>query len=454
MRLGILPANQRWNSGQGVINTMKKLLLCLVCVLSFLVMRNPVSAQSYQYSELQKGTPITVANIDNLVVNALASGDATVVVSTETASQWLKPAQATSMIKFDVTVAGTVTSTYNLDWTVHLPLEHVNRLSFATYWGPASVTGGWNLNVYVSETSAYANRYNFLPISISPNVFRAGEWNSTTLDMNTPNTITGTPSRTMVMQRIRMNIAIPASVTGTIYISPIYANYINTPSVMLVFDDGTSSQYATAFKYMQKKNLVGALAITSGTTQLTTPQYQDLATAGWSFHNHSATHADLSVLTQAQVLTELQTCNTYLSQRGLAYGNTTLVYPFGFTSANAIAAAKQAGFTHGVILRQQIEKNWTGLDNPFKISRYLMDTTTNLAAITALVEQAKTFQGSLLFVIHRVLVGATSSDTELSMFTGFMDYLAAEQNAGRIQVLALQDWVNRMENTPYKRTIY
>lgn len=394
---------------------------------------------------IDRGLQLTTNTVATLVVSALNTGDATVVVSDDLTL--VRPSSVRNALKVDVTVAGTIPSAYQIDWNINIPLTGVNTLCFAYYFTP-TVTTGWSNTMYIAETSAYAIRYQWNPMNVYPNVVKNG-WNLVTLDMNTPSTTSGAVDRAHIHKRLRMQLNIPASATGAIYISPVFLNCNTAPKVAFVFDDNGATQYTEAFKYLDSKRLKGSLAIQTGlvgVSGMTGAQIQDVYAKGWSVHNHTTVHTDYTTLTQAQVLADFLTAQDVLNTLGTTYGSRTFVYPLGATNATVELGLGQAGVTHGLVAgNDMIESVWDGFANPYRIQRVAIINTTPLATTLAKVNDLLRFGGAIILYCHDIVVGAAGTQAEKATFRGVVDAVAQLHYSGKLEVMPVQELINAVE---------
>jgi hypothetical protein len=199
------------------------------------------------------GTLLCDSNLAALTNNSKSSGDATIVVSDNTDPAFIRPSGVGTSIKLDVTAAGTGFTIWNLDWTINTSLVNIGRFGFAYYFSPSVLTN-WGLTVMLSEASNFANRYNYSPFTVAPNAARQG-WNTVVLDRATPSSTTGSPNIANTFTRVRVQLQVPAGVTGTVYLCPIYTNMYNRPKIVFSYDDQDASQYTNGYQVLDTYGL-------------------------------------------------------------------------------------------------------------------------------------------------------------------------------------------------------
>ena len=115
--------------------------------------------------------------------------------------------------------------------------------------------------------------------------------------------------------------------------------------VALTFDDSTTSQYAEAFRIMQKYDIPGTVATITGSVgaegHLTTDQMSEMKNAGWEFASHTHGHTNLASVSAVEVRKEIEAARTWLTDHGFQAGARNLVYPYGGFDTNAVAVVKE-----------------------------------------------------------------------------------------------------------------
>lgn len=403
-----------------------------------------------QNYSIRTGTLLCDSQLSALTLNAVSSGDATISVTDNSDTAYIRPSGVSKSLKFDVVTGGSGLTIWNLDWTINTTLVPIHSLSFAYYTNITAFTG-WNIGLFVSETSTYANRYNYAPFTVAPNAARTG-WNTATVHRSTPSSTTGSPSITNTFTRVRMQLLVPAGQIGTIWIGPIYSNYYNRPKIVFSFDDQDVSQYANGYEVLSSHGLLGSQCIQTGFSGgLTVAQMQEMHAAGWSFHNHSIKHTNLTTVSVNEATDIMRTAQGWLDANGLRYGRSTVVFPNGATNDAVDAAMAGLGYTHGAIVRPQLDKLWDGFEQPRRINRHNTDQSFSLATLKARVDDAIKFGGAQVFYSHAIVDGATGSNTERATFAGLVEYVSRLHHAGVLDVVTLQELVDGLTNPRRRR---
>lgn len=404
-------------------------------------------AQNYQ---VRPGTLWLDSQVSALTVNAKGNGGTAVVTCTDnTDPAYIRPVGNAKSLKLDVTTGGTQTF-WNMDWVINESLAPLSSFSFAVWTNVTDFTG-WILGMLIAQTSSYADRYNYAPVTLTPNVARTG-WNTFKLHRGTPASTTGSPSISNTFTRVRLQFVIPANATGTWYIGPVYKNGHARPKIVFSFDDQDSSQYANGYQVLKSHGLPGSQCIqTSFAGGLSVSQFNEMKADGWSFHNHSQTHPNLTSLTVAAAKEEMRLAQAWLDDHGLSYGRTTVVFPNGATNDAIDAAMAELGYTHGAIVRPQLDHVWDGFEQPRRLNRWNTDISFSLATLKAAVDDAVKYGSTQIFYSHAILDGATGSNTERSTYAALVQYVARLHHSNVLDVVTLQELVDGMKNPRRKR---
>lgn len=150
-----------------------------------------------------------------------------------------------------------------------------------------------------------------------------------------------------------------------------YLREVDTPStdsdrvLLLTFDDGYAEVYSDVFPMLTEKGIPfhvfvvsefagrdNAWDLTLGRRAFRHLDWEEIRTmagAGVGFGSHSATHRDLTRLSDADLRSELESSRRTIAEHaGIEVD--TISYPFGRCNARVAAAARSAGYTAGFSL--------------------------------------------------------------------------------------------------------
>jgi peptidoglycan/xylan/chitin deacetylase (PgdA/CDA1 family) len=346
---------------------------------------------------------------------------------------WPKnPSKPTKAIKVQCTVAGTVSSSYRLDWTVAVTPRSTHNLSLlmrGDNLGGGSQTG----TVRLGETSAFSKYYEWnTPFSTSAGY--ESRWFPRALSIALPFTTFGTPDPNVSHVRFRVILGASAGTTPTYYINAVRKNTIAQPQIAFVLDDVPTTDYTTAFPYIRDRGLVGSCAVDQAGTNMTVPQMQEIQAAGWSMHNHTATHANLSLLTAPQIRAELEACQSFLRGNNLDSGPSVFIVPFGARNATVDATVLEyypysvvsAGETVGTPI-------WPGIPTPSQIDRVSMDNPVTGSTVIGYINSAVARGNSMIIYGHNVTPSAIAGNLDLDVtFKPVVDHLYRLNQVGAV----------------------
>ncbi|WP_427018618.1 polysaccharide deacetylase family protein [Pseudarthrobacter sp. P1] len=228
-------------------------------------------------------------------------------------------------------------------------------------------------------------------------------------------------------------------------------------TVTLTFDDGNADQVAAA-QYMNSKGLKGTFFTPSG--YLNAPQYMTTAqalalqTAGNEIAGHTVTHPDLAQMGADEI--KRQICNDRVNLANMGFRVTNFAYPFASSTAAVQQTVAACGYNsaRGLgDLKSKAAPTLTDLAEPLPVpAADLMftkapdevDNTWSLADMQAVVTQAEPAGGWVQLTFHHFDSTTDPLTVTTANFRAYVDWLVAEQTAGRVivktvrQVMAAQ----------------
>lgn len=294
------------------------------------------------------GRPIRITAQGSVIDDGSSGANWTVSGGTENAAANITGPDGTtiSRVSFTQTSATNMFITCTVALSVAAPINgfeidvHVAGCTDGTiqsYTGDFRVRDTGPTNTYVSDLALHPG------------------WNRIRLGKGNFGVGAGTPNwQTTTFIDILMKINAIASQSLVVTVSNLrYAGYAR-PQIALKFDDGYTEVIDTAygilspFQFPATVGVISSKVGTAGYMTLANLNTLHSATAPWAMCNHTDTHGAspfLSSASQASCLTEIQTCQTYLSNQGFTRDNEHLMFvaPYGENSANYMAAAVQAG---------------------------------------------------------------------------------------------------------------
>jgi peptidoglycan/xylan/chitin deacetylase (PgdA/CDA1 family) len=233
------------------------------------------------------------------------------------------------------------------------------------------------------------------------------------------------------------------------------------PVCTFTWDDGRSGNFTNAMPMLAAHGWKSTVYVvtdaigkssynfaggSSYTDILSLAQLQGLRDAGWDVGSHTHTHPDLTTLTQAQQLAEMQTSYNWLITNGFSRGAEFFATPYGARNADTVLAAKQVYIN----LRDASTAGNTGYEPPLlnKLTastqyglRYQeinsAPSQTPLATFQGWVDKAIE-TGTWLIVVGHTVDGPTGW-LDPALFAQYLSYLDSKRS--EIDVLSMgQYW--------------
>lgn len=225
-----------------------------------------------------------------------------------------------------------------------------------------------------------------------------------------------------------------------------------TTTVSLTFDDGRASQSGAA-EVLAARGLDATYFVNSGyigaSGYLTRAQLQALAAQGNEIGGHTVTHADLTTAPAAEA--KLQVCQDRATLTEWGFEVRSFAYPFAAVNDAARQAVADCGYNSARGLGDlrspsSCENCDAGEDLPPN-DPYLtrapdqVESTWTLADFQSLVQAAQSSGGGWIqFTFHDFDTGEDLSVSRAT-FTALADWLAAQQQQGRLAVRTVGDAV-------------
>ncbi|MCX6500033.1 MAG: polysaccharide deacetylase family protein [Arthrobacter sp.] len=217
--------------------------------------------------------------------------------------------------------------------------------------------------------------------------------------------------------------------------------------VSLTFDDSHVDQVAAA-AYMNSKGLHGTFYIPSGflnsdPAYMNTAQALALQAAGNEIAGHTITHPDLTLADTGEQ--QRQLCNDRNTLTSLGFRITSFAYPFAASSPELEAMVAACGYNSarglGDIASQDPASaglplaETTPPADPFLTQAPdQVDNTWTLQNLEDLTLKAEPAGGWMQYSFHHIGVAGESLSIPTADFNALIDFLAAEQAAGRVEV--------------------
>ncbi|MBE3140926.1 MAG: polysaccharide deacetylase family protein [Thermoplasmata archaeon] len=297
-------------------------------------------------------------------------------------------------------------------------------------------TGFW---IYFSSTTNFSKFY--VATVTAANVHNG--WNFVSFQ-RTDFTTTTSESWDNTMVRFRISVSPATDQIATVYYDSLYYGIITKPKVIINFDDGYATVFNIAYPYMENYGFKGTNYIIStlidSSGKMTLENLTTLYNNGWDISNHTATHPDLTTLTEAEQEAEIQTCNDYLVTNGFVRNsmNKHFATPGGQSDSNTLLALAAQGVKTS---REGFGSNVDIYEIPFPydIPSLSIYNTTSLATAEGYIDTVIASGGMIILLFH-TLVETPSVSTQwgIADFEDLMDYLNTKKS--QVDVVTMSEW--------------
>lgn len=284
----------------------------------------------------------------------------------------------------------------------------------------------------------------------------------------------GSPVLTSIKQAgIRIDNNNALSGATAVPVAFLAVGYKARPKVVLMMDDGYEEQHSKAglpltstgrnggfFTYLQSKGLRGTVGIIAnfvdaGTiganTTLTTAQCDEIYQAGFDLATHGNTYL-LDLTTVAAMRNAIRPNRDFLVRRGWTRGANLYIVPGGGTNDNVFQAVRELGFVSArTVIPPNVTQGVTQPTAPFvhdmlNINGVTMGSQTAVT-MKSWIDRAELLGQTLFLYGHAFEAGSGVSAggslyTRYNEFTDTVDYAAARQAAGALDVVTYSEWVS------------
>lgn len=190
-----------------------------------------------------------------------------------------------------------------------------------------------------------------------------------------------------------------------------------TPMVTFFFDDGATEDYDNVFPIFEAQGEVGAVCIVTDIADAgastTWTEILEMSAAGWEVVNHSKSHANLTTLTEVQVVADIESSMAAFATHGL----TPTVFAYPNNASNHIVRRVVRDYFQGARGGGYVPNSYA-LDQ-FNIKSIVFDDLSSITSYQRLVDRVAITGEWLCFYGHTGGYDAT----ELTNLDTFIDYV-------------------------------
>lgn len=212
------------------------------------------------------------------------------------------------------------------------------------------------------------------------------------------------------------------------------------PLVALCFDDAYQNVYDTAFPILRSRGIPATYYfITQFLSPLWKAQLNDFEDHGWEVGSHSRTHPDLAVLSDAELIEELEQSRADLEAAGMEV--TGLAYPFG--SGHDDAAVVRRVKQYYSYARSVRPGNNAPIVRQYALTSMVVTKATSIETMKSWVDLAVDQRQWLIILLHNVDHSGTDYSITPAAFTELVDYVRARVDAGELDAVTVKEGVAR-----------
>ncbi|ATB45899.1 polysaccharide deacetylase family protein [Corallococcus macrosporus] len=200
--------------------------------------------------------------------------------------------------------------------------------------------------------------------------------------------------------------------------------------VTITLDDGWATQYSLARPELNARNLPATYGLVTlaiheswaGYINLT--QAQTLVTEGNDIASHTLTHPDLTSLSPAQLLAELQDSRTWLENALGLPAVPNLIVPYGLQNGPVLDAIRQHYASSRTVNAGRNFRDTV----VYELRANDVARTVPVSTVQGWVDQAIAEKSWLILVFHEFTNGTPTRDTEYltSQFADILDYVQTQ----------------------------
>lgn len=214
------------------------------------------------------------------------------------------------------------------------------------------------------------------------------------------------------------------------------------PRVALTFDDSLATIISVALPALTARGMKGTAFVAPGlldqASRMTTAQLSSLKAAGWALCSDSGMNDEALPSDPAAGVTQVNAVRNFLTAGGYAANGSenNIAYSFGTKTQGNVDALVAAGYTKGRTTEPQSVMTGLGLSSGQAMALPSAGyTTAGFAALFA-ARQAEIKKRLTTQIYH---FHADIADSSASVFLAAMDSLAADRDAGLVDVVTVPE---------------
>jgi peptidoglycan/xylan/chitin deacetylase (PgdA/CDA1 family) len=219
--------------------------------------------------------------------------------------------------------------------------------------------------------------------------------------------------------------------------------YQNKANIIVMFDDGWKTQYTKGFKYMEKKNMRGSIAIISNAIDqsmyLNKGELNELHNKNWDLLNHTCYHNVLINTDISEQEEEIKQGGDWLKEKGFNNQNNILIYPEGKYNSDTIDIMKKLNYVSGRSVEDGYNFKYPKDLYRIKVKNVL--TTTKTEWVESWIDYAIANNLTLILLFHKI--ENETDDSKMIYkekdFNKIIDYI--DKNREKLNIITYSEWI-------------
>ncbi len=219
--------------------------------------------------------------------------------------------------------------------------------------------------------------------------------------------------------------------------------YQNKANIIIMFDDGWKTQYTKGFKYMNKKDMRGSIAIIPNAINqqlyLNIGELNMLHDKNWDLLNHTLYHNILINADISQQKFEIKQGGVWLKDNNFNNQNNVLVYPEGKYNSDTISVMKKLNYISGRSVEDGYNFKYPKDLYSIKVKNVL--TTTKTKWVKSWIDFAIENNLTLILLFHKIEeeIDDTLMIYKEKDYYEIIDYINKKRND--LNIITYSEWI-------------
>ncbi len=218
----------------------------------------------------------------------------------------------------------------------------------------------------------------------------------------------------------------------------------NKGKAIIIMDDGWETQFTGGYRILEQYGFRGCIAVVPaavGTPEyLNYEQLAQLYTHGWDLLNHTYNHANLSKLSEAGQIEQVNRARDWLKKHGLDRGSNIVVYPQGEHTQALVRTLEAEGYIAARSLRSLWSAPAGGTLEDVEICTVL--STMPFTRVKEAIDKAIRNKSAVILMLHKI--EPVTDDSQMQVEEQYLQNIAGylSNNKEQINVMTLTEYLS------------